>query len=168
MDHVADRLYDCVVNIPWFMRLEIGMPPGAPTIEVVVLYQVLVIATARLDKPKPLCFLHAKCFIYSSLPANPQRTGASLGWLQLLLCGSAFELRWWWWVDRRYLCGWECGSVNEISSGVSGIMKLPSWIWNCPRSEGYDSHWESLELFDSFNCLLLNPSWMGVYCLDIV
>ena len=32
------------------------MPPDAPTTEVVVLYQILVIETARFDKPKPLCF----------------------------------------------------------------------------------------------------------------
>lgn len=76
MDRVADKPYDCVINILCFVRLEVRLPPDAPTMKVVVLYQFLVIATARLGKPKPLCFLHAKCFIYSScLQINPQRWG---------------------------------------------------------------------------------------------
>lgn len=76
MDRVADRPYDCVINVLCFMRLEVRIPPDAPTVEVAMLHQIPVIATARLGKPKPLCFLHAKCFIYySSLQTNPQRWG---------------------------------------------------------------------------------------------
>lgn len=78
MDHVADRQYLCVINIPWFMKVEVRIPPGASTVEV-LFYQILVIATTRFDKPNPLCFLHAECFIYFlPCPANPQRMGTNL------------------------------------------------------------------------------------------
>lgn len=50
MDHVADRLYDCVINIQRFMRLKVRIPSDAHATKVAVLYQKLVITTVRFDK----------------------------------------------------------------------------------------------------------------------
>lgn len=53
----------------------------------------------------------------------------------------------------------ECRWVTEISSGLSGIMKLPCQVSGCPGGQGYDSYYVSLKLFGSFNCLLFNIPW---------
>lgn len=50
MDHVADRLCDCVINIQRFMRPKVRIPSDAHATKVAVLYQILVITTVRLDK----------------------------------------------------------------------------------------------------------------------
>lgn len=81
---------------------------------------------------------------------GPALGGSCLG--QPLSWGAGGEV--------KLLFEWlECGWVTEISSGLSGIMKLPCQIWSCPGSKGYGSYCVSLELFGSFNCLLFNIPW---------
>lgn len=41
MDHVADRLCDCVINIQRFMRPKVRIPSDAHATKVAVLYQIL-------------------------------------------------------------------------------------------------------------------------------
>lgn len=114
--------------------------------EAVVLYQIpaAAAAAAGFENPKPLLISPCPlCYLCSS---------PSFGWLQF---GSAFEGRCWWGGTDAF---WVFG-VTDISSGLSGIMKLPCQIWICPGSEGYDSYCVSRELFGSFNCLLFNSPW---------
>lgn len=148
---------DCVINAGRFVRIEVRLLPDALQKSWCFIRSLQhrqqdlrnLISQASVD----FSMLYMLFMFFSQLILKewgPALDGSCLG--HPLSGGVGGEV--------QVLFVWlECGWVTEISSGLSGIMKLPCQNWGCPGSKGYDSYCVSLELFGSFNCLLFNIPW---------